>query len=265
MELTSGAYADTAPLLSGALADSESRIVDLCSGAGGPWPDLVTRLVQTRGRAIQVVLTDKFPLASDRTDDDAPRGRLLSFHSASVDAMHVPQQLTGFRTLFSSFHHFRPADARLILKSAVERGEGIAVFEATRRHVPLIMLAVLIPFVVLFGSPFVRPFGWSRLFWTYLVPLVPLIALFDGVVSCLRTYTPAELVELVEDLGGESYEWKTGIVKSRGAPFGVTYLIGRLGGEGGKRGKGEEGATGPTPSHRLQGRQGWQGWQERHA
>ncbi|MEZ4557181.1 MAG: hypothetical protein R2854_12160 [Caldilineaceae bacterium] len=35
--------------------------------------------------------------------------------------MSVPPELTGFRTLFTAFHHFTPADAMLILHDAVAR------------------------------------------------------------------------------------------------------------------------------------------------
>ena len=43
--------------------------------------------------------------------------------------MNVPESLNGFRTLFSSFHHFRPEQARAILANAMEKKQAIAVFE----------------------------------------------------------------------------------------------------------------------------------------
>ncbi len=76
-------------------------------------------------------------------------------------------------------------------------------------------------------TPLIRPFHWSRLLWTYLVPIIPLVLLFDGVVSCLRTYRIQELREMVEKLAGIEYEWEVG-EQPRGlgiAP--ITYLIGR--------------------------------------
>ena len=33
------------------------------------------------------------------------------------------------------------------------------------------------------ATPFVRPFRWSRLLFTYVIPLIPLLVLFDGTVS----------------------------------------------------------------------------------
>ena len=39
---------------------------------------------------------------------------------------------------------------------------------------------------VLLATPFILPFRWSRLFWTYIVPALPLVLTFDVVVSLLR-------------------------------------------------------------------------------
>jgi hypothetical protein len=41
---------------------------------------------------------------------------------------------------------------------------------------------------------------------TYLLPVVPLVVLFDGIVSCWRTYTVAELAEFTAELSGSGYE-----------------------------------------------------------
>jgi len=75
-------------------------------------------------------------------------------------------------------------------------------------------------------TPWIRPFRWSRLFWTYVVPVVPFVVLFDGVVSCLRTYRPQELREIIGKLGGSEYEWEVGEhIAARGL-LPITYMIG---------------------------------------
>lgn len=62
--------------------------------------------------------------------------------------------------------------------------------------------------------------------WTYLIPLLPLIALFDGLVSCLRTYSVEELRDLAARLDANDYHWDIGTVKSTMGPIPITYLIG---------------------------------------
>ncbi|HYT82344.1 MAG TPA: hypothetical protein VEK86_02755 [Gemmatimonadales bacterium] len=206
-------YAPIVPLLRDAVARAgATRIVDLCSGAGGPWPAL------RRDVSVPVLLTDKYPNRQARTGS-------LPFHAEAVDATSVPRDLRGFRTLFTSFHHFRPAEARAILADAVDRGEGIGVFEVARRAPLEMALIALTWLAVLVLVPFVRPVRWSRLAWTYLPPVLPLVGTFDGIVSCLRAYSPAELRGLVAGLDG--YAWEIGEAPwTWWRPLTVSYLIG---------------------------------------
>lgn len=88
------------------------------------------------------------------------------------------------------------------------------------------LLMLLVPVMVLLTTPFIRPFRWSRLLWTYLIPVVPLTSLFDGLVSCMRTYSVQELHELIEGLDAKHYEWEIGELKSAAGPIPITYLIG---------------------------------------
>jgi hypothetical protein len=64
------------------------------------------------------------------------------------------------------------------------------------------------------------------LLWTYLVPIIPLVLLFDGVVSCLRTYRPQELRELIEKLTAAEYQWESGEYSRAIGEAPITYLIG---------------------------------------
>jgi hypothetical protein len=91
----------------------------------------------------------------------------------------------------------------------------------------LALLAVLlVPLMVLVLTPFIRPLRGSQLFWTYLLPVLPLVALFDGAVSCLRTYGVAELRELTARVDATNYHWDSGTVRSTTGPIPITYLIG---------------------------------------
>jgi len=220
-------YAPIAPLLQSALDSTGSiSIVDMCSGGGGPWFDLSRRLqCGTSGSVgLQVWLTDKYPNLKAFQNVRATSENRIAFYPESVDATKVPRELKGLRTMFTSFHHFSPDDARAILQDAVDAGESIAIFEVPRRAWSTISLTFAFVFMLFIGTPWVRPFRWSRLLWTYLVPILPLVLLFDGVVSCLRTYRPRELREMVETLTANEYQWEMGEHASGKVP--ITYLIG---------------------------------------
>jgi hypothetical protein len=80
--------------------------------------------------------------------------------------------------------------------------------------------------MVLFMTPFIRPFRWRRLFWTYVLPLVPLTCVWDGVVSHLRAYSLEELEDFARELRVEHYIWKAGRIQIPSTPAHVTYLVG---------------------------------------
>jgi hypothetical protein len=220
-------YAGVAPLLAEALSEAgTAHIVDLCSGAGSPIVSLVPAIRRLGVPDLSVTLTDKYPnLEAFRRTCVEAEGSIDCVESA-VDANDVPPGLGGFRTLFTSFHHFCPKQAWAVLEDADNHAAGIGVFEYTERNWLIWSLPVLlIPLFVWACTPFIRPFSWRRLLWTYLLPVVPIVAMWDGLVSNLRTYSVAELRELVEQIGGRRFRWRIGRVRSIGASR-VTYLIG---------------------------------------
>jgi hypothetical protein len=222
-------YAPIAPLLQRALDSKQNAtIVDMCSGGGGPWLDLSKRLAPSTSAkdsgALHIYLTDKYPNLEAFQKISAASGGAVRFYSASVDATNVPRELKGLRTMFSTFHHFRPAEAQAILQDAVHAREGIGIFEVARRAPSTIVMTCVFVLMLFVGTLWMRPFRWPRLFWTYLVPIIPLVLLFDGVVSCLRTYRPEDLREIVADLNANDYRWEIGEHSVGRAP--ITYLIG---------------------------------------
>lgn len=221
-------FRSIAPLLANALTRSGAqRVVDLCSGSGGPWRSLKSRGQPGILASMPVVLTDFFP--NPQAWDEATRaaGDSLGTHPLPVDARRVPDTLTGFRTLFSAFHHFAPTAARQIIGDAVAQRQGIAIFESTQRHPLMLAYMLLTPLLVMLTVPFQRGLSLTKLFWTYVIPLLPLCVMFDGIVSCLRTYTPAELRGLVEAVpGADDYDWQYGVARLGPLPVGITYMLG---------------------------------------
>lgn len=225
-------YCPIAARLREAVRRSGARqIVDLCSGGGGPWLGLYPDVAD--GRPLTVWLTDLYPSALLAGPDGgaapaelASTGRVtLLARRDPVDARAVPSDLPGFRTLFSSFHHFDPASARAMLADAFTHREGIAVVEAAR-CTPLTLLAVnAVPLLSLREAARARPVRLRRLFWTFLVPVVPAVLWLDGLLSCLRSYSLADMAELTQGLTADDYAWDLG--EAHGGRIPIRYLIGR--------------------------------------
>ena len=198
------------------------RIVDLCSGGGGPWIRLREQFVTAEGFEVSVSLTDKYPNERAFTRLCAAQG--VETYPAPVDARQIPADLDGFRTIFSAFHHFSPDEARAILADAVMRQQGIAVFEPAKCSVRRILATTVLPLLCWRVAPRTKPFHWARILWTYLLPVVPFTVFIDGVLSCLRAYSLGDLRQLTKGLGGDEYRWEMG--EQGGGTIGITYLIG---------------------------------------
>jgi flavin-dependent dehydrogenase len=218
-------YRPVAARLAQAIKDAEAdQVVDLCSGAGGPWTWLHRTIANQTATNIRVCLTDKYPNLAAFESAQQESGGAITYSAEPVDAARIPAQIAGFRTIFSSFHHFPPKEAAGVLQNAVDNRQGIGIFEAAARKPLNILATFLAPVAAVLVTPFMRPFRWSRLFWTYVIPVVPFVLLVDGILSCLRAYSTTELSQLVSSLSGESYKWKIG--KGTAGIVPVTYMLG---------------------------------------
>jgi hypothetical protein len=195
------------------------QIVDLCSGGGGPWPGLYDDVAA--GRPLRVWLTDQYPNAR-LLRERLPAG--LTARAEPVDASRVPEDLRGFRTIFSSFHHFDPPAARAMLADAFRRREGIGVFEGARRSPLTLALVIGVPLLALKSAARARPVRGQRIVWTWVIPVVPAVLWADGVLSCLRSYSLDDLRELTDGLTAPDYRWEVG--EARGGRVPIRYLIG---------------------------------------
>jgi hypothetical protein len=225
----SGTYRPIAPLLRQALREARtSSVVDLCSGGGGPWISLYAEI--GAGAPLAVRLTDRYPNArllaelSGARDSASPVQKNIRAEMQPVDARAVPEELRGFRTVFSAFHHFDPGAARAILADAFARREGIAIFESARRNAWTMTAIVAVPFLALREAVRARPVRASRILWTFFLPVVPAVLWIDGMLSCLRSYSLADLRELTAGLEAPGYVWQVG--DERGGRIPIRYLIG---------------------------------------
>ncbi|RAW01885.1 hypothetical protein [Pseudochryseolinea flava] len=217
-------YKPVVPMLVEALRTSgHQTIVDLGSGGGGGLVWLNSELKKSIPD-LKIILTDLYPniAAFEHTEGKAQN---FQFVGTPIDARDVPKTLVGLRTQFLSLHHFKEVDAVGILQNAVDAQAPIAIFEAQERGVSSIVAMLFSPITVFLLTPMIRPFKVGRILFTYLIPLVPLFVLWDGIVSALRTYSVLEMKALVRDVkGSEQYHWEVNRIKS--GPGVILYMIG---------------------------------------
>jgi hypothetical protein len=217
-------YRATAPLIAELVDRCATRqVVDLCSGAGGPWPRLKAELEAVAG-PVPLVLTDLFPNdeALSRAVAAIDDGR-TTFRPDAVDARAVPDDLPGVRTLFTAVHHLTPDQVRAFLRDAFDRRTPVGAFDfCGRAQVGPTLRMGLRPMFATMRD--VQPRRRSTLALTYLLPVVPAMILWDAMVSNLRAYSASDLSDMVADLQAPDWRWSIGVVDSALDP--VTYITG---------------------------------------
>jgi hypothetical protein len=204
----------------------ENHLVDLCSGSGGSIEQMYDELKKHSNDDLHITLTDKFPnikayeFIKQRTDGN------IDYKTHAIDVFNVPENMQGIRVMFSAIHHFKPEQVKLILENTMKSNKPICIFDGGEKTIVAILgILILHPIAFLLFTPFFKPVKTSRYIFTYIVPLIPLYTIWDGVVSILRMYTPADFKKITHSLNNNNYQWEMGKTTNR---FGIkaTYLIG---------------------------------------
>lgn len=202
-----------------------SKIIDLCSGSGGDIVQVHKNLEKLLNKEIKVVLSDKYPNLEMYEQLKIQSGGKIDYFKIALEASDLKID-NEIRTIFSSFHHFKPSYALKVLKNAVDHQAPIAVFDGGVKNVFfLILMLFLHPILIFLTTPFIRPFSFKRLLFTYIIPLIPLCTMWDGTVSLLRLYEKDDFVKLIASVDNGQYYWKNGKVVNH-LGLSIAYLIG---------------------------------------
>jgi hypothetical protein len=207
---------------------SSSRIVDLCSGSGGPMIEVYKNLKNKRDYAqLRLTLTDLYPNQKVIKEIKLGGNKDIQYLEKSVNATQVNPELTGLRTIVSGLHHLKPDLAKKVLQNAKDNKQPILVFEISDNSNPIYLWWMAIPIAfltTLLVTPFVRPITWKQLVFTYLIPILPILIAWDGAVSNARTYTLEDMQELIGNNLNPDYNWEMGKIKGKGGN--KLYLLG---------------------------------------
>ncbi|WWC87825.1 uncharacterized protein L201_002717 [Kwoniella dendrophila CBS 6074] len=194
------------------------KIIDFCSGAGGPIDKIEKKINKNRKlnslSPIQFLLSDLHPplniwkrlygSPSSSSSSSTTSNKTISYIPHSVDATNTNLQDSfsnnilnqkHLRTFFLSFHHFNEELARSVLVDSMRNSDGICIFELQQCNLrSMFMIAMLGPLTWLI-TPFTRP-SILTLFFTYIIPIIPLVLIIDGWISCYRTRSISHILRL---------------------------------------------------------------------
>ena len=203
----------------------KSNIVDLCSGAGGPVIDSLKLL--RKDKKLTLTLTDLYPNKKFAAKINSDPDDSVSFLETPVNAVDVPNNLGGIRTMICSLHHMKPKIVEEILTNAQEAKEGFCAIEISDNSYPKILWWLSIPFsfiTCLIITPMAKGITIPQVVFTYLIPIIPLCFAWDGAVSNARTYTMDDIESILSKIRKKDYTWEPGVLKGKKSK--KMYLIG---------------------------------------
>jgi len=178
--------------------------------------------------AVKFVLTDLHPHIPDWTEA-AKKSENLSFISEPVDAANAPSHLNSqngkkiFRLYNLAFHHFDDELGSSILRNTLETADGFgyalsnfitlpmltlhSIFELQERTISSLITICLMGLLMFFITPFYFWRSPTHLFFTYIIPVIPFVLVFDGYISSLRTRSPGEIQALMNQCGASCEGW----------------------------------------------------------
>lgn len=166
---------------------------DLCSGSGEPAISIHHRA----GWSTPLTLTDRFP------SRNIAHLESVSYCPDTVDARTIPIERGRGYTLFNAFHHFTAAEQLELVRRLRDGGAEAYIVEVLEPTVPcLLKVALATTIGVLLLAPFIPPFSWTRLLFTYVLPINVLTITWDGVVSVMRSHSAAYYRELFAEEAG---------------------------------------------------------------
>lgn len=175
-----------------------AAVLDIGSGGG----EHVSTLQEAGARAgvalPALILSDLYPNVAAWTRLQETYGKqAVGFYDGRLDFNNVPEDVPRHWAMFASFHHLPPSLAKNLLAQAVARADSLILVEMFRRQwLDMVMMCVSAP-TLLLAPFFAREFRFSKLLFTTIIPIVPVMLAVDGFVSILRSYEKDEIVAML--------------------------------------------------------------------
>jgi hypothetical protein len=151
--------------------------------------------------------------------------RHLIITSTTLSEINTQQQ-SGMYLFVNSFHQLPAITAKKTLEEIAKSRNPVVVVEGNNDSLwQLIGMTIFVPFTVILSAPFVKPFRWSRILFTYIIPVLPFIISIDGCIALLKLYNPKDLNKLTSSIKVSGYKWTAG-KKDNGRGGKIIYLTG---------------------------------------
>jgi len=184
--------------------------IDLCSGTAEPLAALVDGMQQnTEIENIHFIASDLFPKvhAMKRVVHEYPEN--ISMIYEPIDATNVPEEHDRpGRTIINAFHHFPTDLAQKIIENSVKKKRAIFILEAFPRDMKSFISFFPKMILSFLAFPFLTQKNrLIKIFFSFFVPIIPVIGTFDALISLFRIHDKEELMEMAAPYK-DIYDWE---------------------------------------------------------
>lgn len=206
----SGVYKNAVPVFAEFCAKLHSNtLLDLCSGSGEPVAILLGTMSEQNEKLPCFLISDLFPVISkmEKVIEQFPDN--IQAINTPLDALRVPGDIPhSARVVISSLHHFTPDQAKSILRDSAEKGKPIFILEPmNRRLMSVLKLGFYFFLSILLNPLFSKHDRLLKVMFTYPIPLIPLMGMWDGAISVMRVYKEEELMAFTSGIDA-NFKWK---------------------------------------------------------
>ncbi len=176
-----------------------TTILDLGSGSGEPVSVLVESLERQGVASPRFYLSDRLPNIAAMTRVAERHPKHIRVIKEAVDATDVaPKFKQPARTIISTFHHFPPELARAILADSARQRRALFILEGFPRDLRALTPILAGATLPVLANPLTSDKDQLLKAWfTYVQPVIPVLGIWDAIVSVLRVYTEDELMAMV--------------------------------------------------------------------
>lgn len=202
------------------------NILEIGAGSGESTAVFVDAVFRHQQKPPHIYISDLLPMhevmkatAARYPDVLTPLEDSLDIRNAAVAPVH------DMRMVLSAFHHFDPDVVRSFFKDAREQQLAIFIAEPFTNSLRAFFPLFLHGFTSLARNGVQSSkMRFVKFFFTFLLPLIPMCLLWDGLVSMIRMYDKKGFMEIVETLpeSESGYQWHYEEVK---VPLGGTASL----------------------------------------
>jgi hypothetical protein len=136
-------------------------------------------------------------------------------------------QQSGLYLFVNAFHQLPPQKAQQIVAQIAKSKNPLIIVEGNNDSLwQIVGMTFFVPLTVILTAFFVKPFRFTRIIFTYLLPILPIALVIDGCLALLKLYNPKDLLTLSKNIELENHQWEAG-KKDNGRGGKIMYLLTR--------------------------------------